>query len=938
MAWDHSAGIGKKRKTTGENQKSTRGKGREWSPEMKRIALIIIVVCMAAAGICTGTADQIISGSDQQASAASYPALKTVNYKATGNQRNDIIGFAKTQIGYAEGGNNNTYFGSWFGANYNPWCAMFVCWCARKAGVSKSVIPQLATADRSWAKSQGVYHKSKQWGGNYKPKKGDLIYFSWSVRDWADHIGMVSGTGKSDGTECVFTIEGNKHDKVVTGTYALNNRYILGYASPKYTTGDPPEETEPTTTEKTTETSAEASGGSFTLKYRDGLDETSNNEEDAIIAPAKGSFGQDMTISSTKFKRKGHTYTKMNVYRENKSGKLVYLCRGGSDGATEKWYQSSKIPGDFTQVFVDCGGVLRINKKVSGTIYVSPVWEKRIYTITYDANGGANAPAPQEKTYGESVKLSTGKPDREGYTFLGWSTDSQAEKPEYTGGETYKTNKKMTLYAVWELHDYEVETTAKTTARSGPGTKYKKKKTISSGTTVTITRIKDGWGKMKNGTWLDLKYTIRTNVTKYQLNYDDGMSSTTDDASVIPPVTVSYGKALTASDASFTRTGRHYGEWKLYYKRNGKKVYLCSKKESTEEIWKHKIPSDVKLVKVKKGETLTIQSAVGDQIYITPVWERDTYKVVYKANGGKKAPTAQKKTYGKTLKLRKSKPTRKGYKFLGWSTDKNATKAKYKAGGKYKANEPARLYAVWKSTTFKVKTKEDANKRKGPGPDYAVIGTVAKGRTVTIIKKKNGWGKLKKGGWISLSLTKKVKEKKKGSANLADADGTSLASAQDSTGLIFTVRITAEEGLNARYGPGDAYDVATSYEYHEPLRINKMENGWGKLADEESDQWIMLKYTELADDFKVKITSEDINQRAKPEYDAEIPGTFAPGTYTITDIDGDWGKVKETGTWVNLAYVKQADTGQTGAGQTGTGSAGPGQTGTDRSDTGTDAE
>ncbi|MDO5491128.1 MAG: CHAP domain-containing protein, partial [Bacillota bacterium] len=207
---------------------------------MKRVLALAVSVCMALTVFAASPEImKVVPGADAEVSAASYPALKTINYKVTGDQRKDIVGFAKTQVGYAEKSGNNTYFGAWYGMNKQPWCAMFICWAASKAGVATSIIPKLANADRGWAKKQGVYYKSRQWGGNYTPKPGDLIYFSWSVRDYADHIGMVSGTGKSGGTTYVYTIEGNKHDKVKEGSYAINNRYILGYASPKYTSSTP---------------------------------------------------------------------------------------------------------------------------------------------------------------------------------------------------------------------------------------------------------------------------------------------------------------------------------------------------------------------------------------------------------------------------------------------------------------------------------------------------------------------------------------------------------------------------------------------------------------------------------------------------------------------------------------------------------------------------
>lgn len=899
---------------------------------MKRITAIIIAFCMAATGICTGTADRIMTGMDREVSAASYPALKKVDYKATGNQQKDIIGFAKTQIGYAEGRNNNTYFGNWFGANYNPWCAMFVCWSARKAGVTKSVIPQLATADRSWAKNQGVYHKSKQWGGSYKPKKGDLIYFSWSVRDWADHIGMVTGTEKSGGVTYVKTVEGNKHDKVTTGSYALNNRYILGYASPKYkknenTSGDKTETTQttaPATTQPTTAADSEKEPAQstqpgtppenpYTLKYRDGLDETSNDEEDGIIPPVTGGFGMDLVLSTAVFKRTGYKYKQMDVYRVKKDGTLIYLCLDKASASKEKWYAKNKIPDTYSQVLVNVGGSLRINKKVSGTIYVSPVWKKKKYTITYDANGGSNAPAAQKKTYKKNLTLTSDKPKWDGYKFMGWAADKEALKPEYSGGETYEKNKSLTLYAVWELKSYQVRTTAKITSRSGPGTSFTKGSSIASGTDLSIRRIKEGWGLMKDGKWIDLTYTLRQKVTEYQLYYDDGIEATTNDSEIIETDTVSYGKALTASSKSYEREGFSYSAWKLYHLRNGKKVYLYHEKGSDEEKWKHTIPDGGKIVKVGKGDKLTIKGAVGDRIFLTPVWKRDKYSITYKANGGKNAPKDQTKTYGKVLKLRKDKPTRLGYKFLGWSADRNAATASYKASGDYTVEGNAVLYAVWKSTSFKVKVTKKATKRKGPGSNYASVGSVKKGKTVTIVKKKKGWGRLKAGGWIDLSLTKKVKTKGQTVHKGADADtakkGETSSGAGDAAKKTpeFTVKVTTADGLNARYGPGDDYDTAQSFDFGETLKIRDVENGWGKLAEEDSGQWILLKHVRIEEGYQVKVTAEDLNQRSGPGMEYEIKDAVAPGTYTIVKIDGDWGKLKSTGRWIDLEYAQRVD-------------------------------
>jgi uncharacterized repeat protein (TIGR02543 family) len=70
--------------------------------------------------------------------------------------------------------------------------------------------------------------------------------------------------------------------------------------------------------------------------------------------------------------------------------------------------------------------------------------------LTYKANGGKGAPAKLTQFYGKTVKLSSKKPTRKGYTFLGWSTNKKAKKAAYKPKQSFILNKKTTLYAVWK--------------------------------------------------------------------------------------------------------------------------------------------------------------------------------------------------------------------------------------------------------------------------------------------------------------------------------------------------------------------------------------------------------------------------------------------------------------------------------------------------------
>ena len=83
------------------------------------------------------------------------------------------------------------------------------------------------------------------------------------------------------------------------------------------------------------------------------------------------------------------------------------------------------------------------------TLYAQ--WTANTYIVNYDANGGSGAPGNQTKTYGVDLTLSSTKPTRTNYNFLGWSTNKNATTAEYSSGGTYTANSAATLYAVWEL-------------------------------------------------------------------------------------------------------------------------------------------------------------------------------------------------------------------------------------------------------------------------------------------------------------------------------------------------------------------------------------------------------------------------------------------------------------------------------------------------------
>ena len=141
------------------------------------------------------------------------------------------------------------------------------------------------------------------------------------------------------------------------------------------------------------------------------------------------------------------------------------------------WATSSSA----TSATYAAGGSYTSNANV--TLYA--VWQKTIFTVSYNANGGSGAPASQTKTIGQSVTISTVQPTRTNHAFMGWATSSMATSPEYYGGESYYADESVTLYAVWIERNYDFSVSGLSTT---PAEVYQYEK-------ISIVFRTDSWDK-----------------------------------------------------------------------------------------------------------------------------------------------------------------------------------------------------------------------------------------------------------------------------------------------------------------------------------------------------------------------------------------------------------------------------------------------------------
>lgn len=158
------------------------------------------------------------------------------------------------------------------------------------------------------------------------------------------------------------------------------------------------------------------------------------------------------------------------------------------------------------------------SKNVSFTVTV-PAWTS--YKVSYNANGGSGAPSAQTKWKDQALTLSSTKPTRTGYSFLGWSTSSSATTATYSAGGSYTANSAATLYAVWKANTY----TVKYNANGGTGAPGNQTKTY--GKTLTLSSTKPtrtnynflGWGTSASATTVSYaaggSYTANAAITLY---------------------------------------------------------------------------------------------------------------------------------------------------------------------------------------------------------------------------------------------------------------------------------------------------------------------------------------------------------------------------------------------------------------------------------------
>ena len=100
------------------------------------------------------------------------------------------------------------------------------------------------------------------------------------------------------------------------------------------------------------------------------------------------------------------------------------------------------------------GGVYYIQASNDNNLYVTAIRVKAIVPelmeLSYNANGGENAPASSEYEKNSNATVSSAVPTKAGYEFIGWNTQADGQGTSYVANDTIVMTESVELFAIYK--------------------------------------------------------------------------------------------------------------------------------------------------------------------------------------------------------------------------------------------------------------------------------------------------------------------------------------------------------------------------------------------------------------------------------------------------------------------------------------------------------
>lgn len=173
-------------------------------------------------------------------------------------------------------------------------------------------------------------------------------------------------------------------------------------------------------------------------------------------APSTVTAGEDFTVTATSDVAEG--YVKFTYGTGNQ--RVAVIPDENGKGIASATFTATGTAGEQTVTALQYAMTGVVNTVATETITVNAATVYR--TITFDGNAvdAYHVPAPETVANGANYTVTDAKPNRTGYTFVGWSEDKNATNATYagTGTETItNVTSDKTLYAVWTKNTVAVK-------------------------------------------------------------------------------------------------------------------------------------------------------------------------------------------------------------------------------------------------------------------------------------------------------------------------------------------------------------------------------------------------------------------------------------------------------------------------------------------------
>ena len=574
-------------------------------------------------------------------------------------------------------------------------------------------------------------------------------------------------------------------------------------------------------------------------------------------------------------------------------------------------------------------GAIYKNDQNGGTVTLYAQWTPWKHVLHYNKNVPtsstsqtvSNMPVDQTKTFGQLMTISNLVPTRKGYTFAGWYTQSNGTGTKYDPGSNYAADQNggtVNLYAKWTPWTYNIKydqnvksTSSSKTVTDMPAAQTKTQEidvTLSSMTPKRNGYIFAGWSTSANGSveykpgsrftkdldsngasitlyavWTPWKHTIH-----YNSNIPTNAPTGTTTVSNMPgDQTKTFDEKLMISSNKPTRKGYNFAGWST--SANGDVVYQPGAEYKNDQ----------------NGGTVTLYAK----------WTTWKHTVTYDKNvpanskktDVKNMPGNQTKIYDQNLTLQSNVPTRIGYTFVKWTTNKDGTGTAYQPGSQYSYNRDSdggtvTLYAVWTPWKYTVRYDKNVPASSSSQTVSNMPADQTKTEEVNLTLSSN---KPSRNGYIFNGWQAQINGKA-----VDYQPGATLSYDPDVKGSVITLKAkwtawkhtihydknvpASSKKTNVTNMPGDqvkVFDTALSIQPMVPKRTGYTFKGWSTTANGKAEYQPGNKYNHDQNDGTVTLYAVWTPWKYKVQYDKNVSADSS--SQTVSNMPTDQTKTEE---------------------------------------------